>query len=85
MVDWFLCLINVNLYALHCKLAVILFCSCYKSTATISIIYVCDQEEFYHCLHTWTQTNCLYCCTVHFVDSLNITQPTNALIVYHLF
>jgi len=27
----------------------------------------------------------LYCCTVHFVDSLNITLPTNALIVCHLF
>jgi len=27
----------------------------------------------------------LYCCTVHLVDSLNITQPTNALIVCHLF
>ena len=26
-----------------------------------------------------------YCCTVHLVDSLNITQPTNALIVCHLF
>ena len=27
----------------------------------------------------------LYCCTVHLVDSLNITLPTNALIVCHLF
>ena len=27
----------------------------------------------------------LYCCTVHPVDSLNITPPTNALIVCHLF
>jgi len=27
----------------------------------------------------------LYCCTVHLVDSLIITQPTNALIVCHLF
>ena len=27
----------------------------------------------------------LYCCTVHLVDSLIITQPTNALIFYHLF
>ena len=27
----------------------------------------------------------LYCCTVHFVDSLNITLPTNVLIVCHLF
>ena len=26
----------------------------------------------------------LYCCTVHLVDSLIITQPTNALIVCHL-
>jgi len=26
----------------------------------------------------------LYCCTVHLVDSLNITLPTNALIVCHL-
>jgi len=25
--------------------------------------------------------NYLYCCTVHLVDSLFITQPTNALIV----
>jgi len=25
-----------------------------------------------------------YCCTVHLVDSLIITQPTNALIVFHL-
>ena len=32
-----------------------------------------------------THIKYLYCCTVHFVDSLNITQPTNALIVYHLF
>ena len=29
--------------------------------------------------------NYLYCCTVHLVDSLIITQPTNALIVCHLF
>ena len=28
---------------------------------------------------------CLYCCTVHLVDSLNITLPTTALIVCHLF
>ena len=27
----------------------------------------------------------LYCCTVHLVDSLIITQPTNARIVFHLF
>jgi len=27
----------------------------------------------------------LYCCTVHPVDSLNITLPTNALILCHLF
>ena len=27
----------------------------------------------------------LYFCTVHLVDSLNITLPTNALIVCHLF
>ena len=27
----------------------------------------------------------LYCCTVHLVDSLNITLPTNALIICHLF
>ena len=27
----------------------------------------------------------LHCCTVHLVDSLIITQPTNALIVCHLF
>jgi len=27
----------------------------------------------------------LYGCTVHLVDSLNITLPTNALIVCHLF
>ena len=27
----------------------------------------------------------LYCCTVHLVDSLIITQPTNARIVCHLF
>ena len=27
----------------------------------------------------------LYCCTVHLVDSLIITLPTNALIVCHLF
>ena len=32
-----------------------------------------------------TCINCLYCCTVHLVDSLIITQPTNALIVCHLF
>jgi len=31
------------------------------------------------------KTNYLYCCTVHLVDSLNITLPTNALIVCHLF
>ena len=28
---------------------------------------------------------CVYCCTVHFVDSIIITQPTNALIVCNLF
>ena len=27
----------------------------------------------------------LYCCAVHLVDSLNITLPTNALTVCHLF
>ena len=27
----------------------------------------------------------LYCCTVHLVDSLIITQPTHALIVCNLF
>jgi len=32
-----------------------------------------------------TRSNYLYCCTVHLVDSLVITQPTNALIVCHLF
>ena len=31
------------------------------------------------------KTYYLYCSTVHLVDSLNITQPTNALIVCHLF
>ena len=27
----------------------------------------------------------LYCCTVHLVDSIIITKPTNALIVCNLF
>jgi len=36
---------------------------------------------------TWIETFTLdlYCCTVHLVDSLIITQPTNALIVCNLF
>ena len=33
----------------------------------------------------YSSQNYLYCCTVHLVDSLIITQPTNALIVCHLF
>ena len=36
------------------------------------------------CHHISTGSNDLYCCTVHLVDSLIITQPTNALIVCHL-
>ena len=31
------------------------------------------------------QQKLLHCCTVHLVDSLNITLPTNALIACHLF
>ena len=33
----------------------------------------------------WTSYSYLYCCTVHLIDSLIITQPTNALIVCNLF
>ena len=35
-------------------------------------------------LEELTVVNYLYCCTVHLVDSLIITLPTNALIVCHL-
>jgi len=36
---------------------------------------------------TWLTNSflCLYSCTVHYVHSLITTQPTNALIVCHLF
>ena len=58
------------------------------------------RAEYHHFLKHWypsditqdmvitrktPQYNYLYCCTVHLVDSLNITLPTNALIVCHLF
>ena len=33
---------------------------------------------------TETQINYLYCCTLHFEDSPNITQPTNAPIIYYV-
>ena len=39
---------------------------------------------YLHSSYYPSPSSCLYCCTVHFVDSLNITQPTNALIVCHL-
>jgi hypothetical protein len=41
----------------------------------------------YHYHYYYCKYNCtyLYCCTVHLVDSLNITLPTNALIICHLF
>ena len=44
----------------------------------------CCANRYYNrqCLK---HKNYLYCCTVHLVDSLIITQPTNALIVCHLF
>ena len=36
--------------------------------------------------HTANYSMCyLYCCTVHLVDSIIITKPTNALIVCNLF
>ena len=47
-------------------------------------------EDFPELQDSWrkkltTGYNYLYCCTVHLVDSLIITLPTNALIVCHLF
>ena len=36
-------------------------------------------------IHKLLYFDYLYCCTVHLVDSLIITLPTNALIVCHLF
>jgi len=50
--------------------------------------HVYERTNYIHLeLHYTGLTNglCLYCCTVHLVDSLNITLPTNALIVCHLF
>ena len=41
------------------------------------------KSDRYWCEHPFF--NYLYCCTVHLVDSLIITQPTNALIICHLF
>ena len=43
------------------------------------------QRKSWKDFHKMTSRNYLYCCTVHLVDSLIITQPTNALIVCHLF
>ena len=43
-----------------------------------------SHREYQEC-PLQTRTCYLYCCTVHLVDSLNITLPTNALIVRHLF
>jgi hypothetical protein len=72
-------------------------CICKKLQTAECILMEFNNEEFYKSLLNhfsfWksklyqSNTTLLYlhCCTVHFVDSLNITQPTNALIVYHLF
>ena len=53
-----------------------IFCSSYKLTLPISTIYVCGQEEFYHYLHTWTQTNCV---------SVWNKKPTRCHLVLYLF
>ena len=53
-----------------------------------NLIAHANSSDLFSFLGLYKSTNihkCLYCCTVHLVDSLIITQPTNALIVCHLF
>ena len=74
---------------------------CNQPKELFSVQFTCSNEQYMSCqtfttcvcscndTQTQTQQNSnlhyLYCCTVHLVDSLIITQPTNALIVCHLF
>jgi len=56
----------------------------------ITVVVIPNEEKkiktyFLEDMVKTTQQDYLYCCTVHLVDSLNITLPTNALIVCHLF
>ena len=44
-----------------------------------------DGVVYLFCLFNNAEFYYLYCCTMHLVDSLIITQPTNAIIVCHLF
>ena len=50
---------------------------------TIRSKYMCNLSQYTAPLRV--PVSYLYCYTVHLVDSLIITQPTNALIVCHLF
>ena len=56
---------------------------CFSSLLSLPLLQVQLQFSLFH---SRTLSACyLYCCTVLLVDSLIITQPTNALIICHLF
>jgi len=55
----------------------------YSPKECVKFQFVLHREQIPSPLETLISY--LYCCTVHLVDSLNITLPTNALIVCHLF
>ena len=59
---------------------------CVLKVLCAALLFVHDFAAGGFGLRRWTTIEMyLYCCTVHLIDSLNITLPTNALIVCHLF
>ena len=80
-------------YFLRSWYSMLIVCSFRTQRITIQIALIYTHLFFKFpnqnivCIYYFPTThfNYLYCCTVHLVDSLIITQPTNALIVCHLF
>ena len=65
----------------------IYICEFFLSLILASKIYALDytnKETSVEATENGANTH-LYCCTVHLLDSLNITLTTSALIVCHLF
>ena len=62
-----------------------------RTSGSCSKFCVCGDETYSYDLNdiviyrSNTRIDYLYCCTLHLADSLNITLPTNALIVLYIY
>jgi len=93
---WKLILLCLAIIQMRNKFLIDIMMSCYIPDPISHKIFIqetakmCNWKNYIDIIIfsvNWEKTTiiCLYCCTVHLVDSLNITLPTNALIVCHLF